>query len=250
VKKRAGEHLPECLFLEQPFHFCPGCGYGIVTRILAETIDELGIREEAICVLGIGCCTFVDQFLNLDIFDALHGRAPAAATGLKLAQPEKVIFTYQGDGDLASIGIGEIIHAANRGLPITTLMVNNSMYGMTGGQMGATTLLEQKTTTSPVGRKVHLHGFPMRVAEMFQHLEGTAFLARVSVSSPKRVVQAKRSIRKAFECQLENRGFSYVEILSPCVPGLKKTPTEAMTWVREKMEKYYPIGVIKPPKEL
>lgn len=249
MKKVAREHLPECLFWEQPFHFCPGCGYGIITRILAETIDELGIREKAICVLGIGCCTFMDQFLNLDIFDALHGRAPAAATGLKLAMPEKVIFTLQGDGDLASIGMGEIIHAANRGLSITTIMVNNSMYGMTGGQMGATTLLEQKTTTSPIGRKVRLHGFPMRVAEIFQHLEGTAFLSRVSVSSPKKVAQVKKSLRKAFECQLENRGFSYVEILSPCVSGLKKTPTEAMTWIEEEMEKYYPIGVIKLPEE-
>jgi len=243
-------YIPRSLFPDRPFHFCPGCGHGIITRIVAETIDELGIREESIGVIGIGCCTFIDQFLNLDVFDALHGRAPAVATGLKLAQPEKVIFTYQGDGDVASIGMGEIIHAASRGLSITTLMVNNAMYGMTGGQMGATTLLGQKTTTSPLGRKADLYGFPIRIPEILQHLEGTVFLARVSVDSPKRVIQAKKSLRKAFECQLENRGFSYVEFLSPCGTGLKKDPTEAMTWIREEMAKYYAIGDIKPPKEI
>jgi len=234
---------------DRPFPFCPGCGHGIISRILAETISELKIREETICVLGIGCYTLIDQCLNLDIFDALHGRAPAVATGLKLAQPEKVIFTYQGDGDLASIGMGEVVHAASRGFSITTVMVNNSMYGMTGGQMGATTLLGQKTATSPSGRKIHSHGFPIRVPEMLQHMEGVAFLSRVSVSSPKNVVQAKKSLRKAFECQLENRGFSYVEVLSPCVTGLKMSPSDAMKWVQEEMEKYYPLGIMKTLKE-
>ena len=248
MKEIAREYFPKCLFLDKPFSWCPGCGHGIITRILAEAIDELRIREETICVTGIGCCCFIDQFLNVDFFEALHGRAPAAATGLKIASPDKVIFTYQGDGDLASIGMGEIVHAANRGFAITVLMVNNSMYGMTGGQMGATTLLEQKTTTTPTGRKVHLHGFPMRVPEMLQHMDGVAFLARESVSSPDKVIRAKKSLRKAFECQLENRGFSYVEILSPCATGLKKSATEAMTWVREEMERYYPVGEIKLPK--
>lgn len=235
---------------DHPFPFCPGCGHGIISRILAETINELKIREETICVLGIGCCTLIDQFLNLDIFDALHGRAPAVATGLKLVEPDKVVFTYQGDGDLASIGMAEVVHAATRGFSITTIMVNNSMYGMTGGQMGATTLPEQKTSTSPSGRKVHLHGFPIRIPEMLQHLDGVAFLSRVSVSTPKNVVRAKKSLKTAFQCQLENRGFSYVEILSPCVTGLKKSPSDAMKWVQEIMEKYYSLGIIKAPKEI
>lgn len=248
MKEIAREYFPKCLFWDKPFSWCPGCGHGIITRILAETIDELGIREEAICVTGIGCGCFIDQFLNVDFFEALHGRSPAAATGLKLALPDKVIFTYQGDGDCASIGMGEVIHAANRGFPITVLMVNNSMYGMTGGQMGATTLLGEKTTTSPAGRKAHLHGFPVRLPEMIQHIEGVAFLARESLASPAQIIRAKKSLRKALECQLENRGFSYVEFLSPCPTGLKKNPIDAMTWIREEMEEYYTVGVMKHPK--
>jgi len=248
MKRIEMEYISESLFSDIPFHFCPGCGHGICTRILAETIDGLGIREEAILVTGMGCGTLIDQYMNVDTFDALHGRAPTVATGLKVAQPEKVIFTYQGDGDAASIGIGEIIRAANRGVSVTVVMINNSMYGMTGGQMGATTLLGQETSTSPFGRKANLHGFPLRVPELFQHLKGTAFVARAAVSSPKGVIQAKKSIRKAFQCQLKNLGFSYVEILSPCVTGLKKDPVDAMKWVREEMENYYPVGIMKSPE--
>jgi 2-oxoglutarate ferredoxin oxidoreductase subunit beta len=250
VREIGLEYISDFLFLDKPFHFCPGCGHGIIVRILAEAIHELGIREKAIMVTGAGCGTLVDQYMNLDTFDALHGRAPSVATGLKLAQPEKVIFTYQGDGDVASIGIGEIIRAANRGISITAIMVNNGMYGMTGGQMGATTLLGQKTSTTPSGRKADLHGFPLRVPELFQNLEGTAFVARMTVSSPKGVIRVKKSIKKAFECQLKDLGFSYVEILSPCVTGIKKSPVDAMTWVKEEMESYYPVGIIKSHEEI
>lgn len=237
--------LPQCLILEKPFSWCPGCGYGIITRILAESIDELGIREKTIAVIGIGCFMLIDSFLNVDFFKSLHGRSPAAATGLKLASPDKVVFTFQGDGDCASIGMSEVVHAANRGTPITVLMVNNSMYGMTGGQMGATTLIGEKTTTSPQGRKASIDGIPVRLPEMLQAAEGAAYLARVSISSPEKVMQAKKSIIKALECQIEKRGFSYVEFLSPCTTGLRKNPPEAMAWVREELEKYFPIGVIK-----
>lgn len=238
--------IPQCLIFKKPFSWCPGCGYGIITRILAEAIDELGIRENTIAVTGIGCFMLIDQFLDVDFFEALHGRSPAAATGLKIVSPDKVVFTFQGDGDCASIGMAEVVHAANRGVPITVFMVNNSLYGMTGGQMGATTLLGEKTTTSPQGRKATLHGLPVRLPEMLQAAEGAVFLARVSVSSPPKVVQAKKSVIRAFECQMGKRGFSYVEFLSPCTTGLKKNAVDSMAWVREEMEEYFPVGVIKP----
>lgn len=230
-------------------HYCPGCGHGIIHRLVAEVIDELGIREKSVTVAPVGCAVLLYNYFHLDAYEAAHGRAPAIATGCKRVHPELVVFTYQGDGDLAAIGTAEIVHAAARGEKITTIFVNNAIYGMTGGQMAPTTLTGQKTTTTPAGRTPERAGYPIRVCEMLATLEGAAYISRVSVSNPKNVIQAKKAIKKAFQTQIDNLGFSLVEVLSQCPTNWHMTPVESTKWVDEKMASYYPLGEFKSPKE-
>jgi 2-oxoglutarate ferredoxin oxidoreductase subunit beta len=230
-------------------HYCPGCGHGIIHRLIAEVIDELGIREKTVVVAPVGCAVLLYNYFDLDSYEAAHGRAPAIATGCKRVHPELVVFTYQGDGDLAAIGTAEMVHAAARGEKITTIFVNNAIYGMTAGQMAPTTLIGQKTTTTPEGRMPERAGYPIRVCEMLATLEGAAYVARVSVSSPKNVVQAKRAIKKAFETQIKGSGYSIVEVLSQCPTNWHMTSTESVKWVDEKMASYFPLGEFKSPKE-
>jgi len=230
-------------------HYCPGCGHGIAARLVAEVIDELEIREKTVGVAPVGCSVLLYNYLDIDMYEAAHGRAPAVATGCKRVHPDLVVFTYQGDGDFAAIGTAEAIHVAARGEKITTIFINNAVYGMTGGQMAPTTLLGQKTTTSPSGRTPEQAGFPVRMSELLATLDGAAYIARVSVSSPKHIIQAKKSIKKAFETQIKGLGYSMVEILSQCPTDWHMTPVEATKWVEEKMIPHYPLGEFKTPKE-
>ncbi|WP_041605838.1 thiamine pyrophosphate-dependent enzyme [Halothermothrix orenii] len=247
MKKVAG--YPDAL-TDKPFHYCPGCTHGIIHRLVAEVIDELKIKEETIGVAPVGCSVLAYEYFDVDMHEASHGRAPAVATGIKRVHPDKVVFTYQGDGDLASIGTAEIVHAANRGEKITTVFVNNAIYGMTGGQMAPTTLVEQKTTTSPYGRQSEVAGHPIKVSEMLKVLDGAAYIARVSVHDPKHIRQAKKSIKKAFEIQLEGKGFSMVEVLSTCPTNWGMAPLEAVKWLEENMLPVYPLGELKTPEEV
>ncbi len=230
---------------DKPFHYCPGCTHGIVHRLVAEAIDELGIREKTIGVAPVGCAVFAYDYFNCDMHEAAHGRAPAVATGIKRVLPDNVVFTYQGDGDLASIGAAEIVHAANRGEKITTIFINNAIYGMTGGQMAPTSLLGQVTTTSPYGRSAEKEGHPIRMSEMLATLEGVAYIERVSVHDIKNITKAKKAIKKAFEVQLAGKGFALVEVLSTCPTNWGMTPIEALKWLEENMIPYYPLGVKK-----
>lgn len=230
---------------EIPFHYCPGCTHGIIHRLVAEVIDELGIREETIGVAPVGCSVLAYEYFDVDMFEASHGRAPAVATGVKRVHPDKIVFTYQGDGDLASIGTAEIIHAANRGEKITTIFVNNAIYGMTGGQMAPTTLVGQKTTTSPFGRDTNTAGHPIKISEMLSVLDGSAYIARVSVHDPKHIRQAKKAIKKAFQVQIEEKGFALVEVLSACPTNWGMAPVEAVKWLANNMVPTYPLGEFK-----
>lgn len=230
-------------------HYCPGCGHGIAHRLIAEVIDELGIIEKTVGVAPVGCSVFLYNYINCDMYEAAHGRAPAIATGCKRAHPELVVFTYQGDGDLASIGTAEIIHTAARGEKITTIFINNAIYGMTGGQMAPTTLIGQKTTTSPFGRTSENAGYPLRMSEILATLNGGAYIARVAVNSPKNIIRAKKAIKKAFETQIKGLGFSLVEVLSQCPTAWRMSPGEAVKWVDEVMMPYYPLGDFKCPEE-
>ena len=232
---------PEAL-TDVPTHYCPGCTHGIIHRLIAEVIDELGVREKTIGISPVGCAVLAYDYFNCDFVEASHGRAPAVATGIKRVLPDSVVFCYQGDGDLASIGAAEIVHAATRGEKITVIFVNNAIYGMTGGQMAPTTLPGQRTTTSPRGRDVESAGYPIRVAELLSSLSGVAYIARVSATSPANVTKAKRAVRKAFEMQIDGKGFSLVEFLSTCPINWGMSPLEAMKWVDEKMSLYYPLG--------
>ncbi|NPV27433.1 MAG: 2-oxoglutarate oxidoreductase [Firmicutes bacterium] len=235
---------------EKPWHFCPGCSHGIIHTLVAEVIDELNIRETTVGVCPVGCAVVSHEYFNVDMQQAAHGRAPAVATGIKRVLPERTVFTYQGDGDLASIGTAEIIHAAARGEKITTIFVNNAIYGMTGGQMAPTTLLGQVTTTSPFGRRQDTQGYPIRVAEMLATLEGVAYVARVSVHNPKEINRAKKAIRRAFECQQKGLGFSLVEVLACCPTNWGLSPKESINWLVENMIPYYPLGEYRLPKEV
>ncbi len=235
---------PESL-TDKQMHYCPGCTHGIIHRLTAEAIDQLGIREKTIGVASVGCSVFAYDYFNCDMQQAAHGRAPAVATGIKRVLPDRVVFTYQGDGDLASIGTAEIIHAAARGENITVIFVNNAIYGMTSGQMAPTTLLGQKTTTTPRGRSVQDNGYPIRMSELLAALDGSAYIERVSTHDPKHVIQAGRAIKKAFSMQLEGRGFSLVEVLSTCSVNWGMNPQEALDWMRDNMVPYYPLGVYK-----
>lgn len=230
---------------DMPFHYCPGCTHGIVHRLVAEVIDELDIQKKTIGIAPVGCAVFAYNYFDCDMHEAAHGRAPAVATGIKRVLPGNVVFTYQGDGDLASIGTAEIVHAATRGEKITTIFINNAIYGMTGGQMAPTTLPGQVTTTSPYGRDTAVAGYPVRVCEMLATLDGAAHIERVSVHDVPHIVKAKKAIKKAFTCQVEGKGFSLVEVLSTCPSNWGMTPREALAWVRDNMIPYYPLGIKK-----
>lgn len=223
-------------------HYCPGCTHGIIHRLVAEAIDELGARERAIGVAPVGCSVLAYDYFNCDMHEAAHGRAPAVATGIKRVQPDCLVFTYQGDGDLASIGTSEIIHAAARGENITVVFVNNGIYGMTGGQMAPTTLPGAKTTTSPFGRDPRIAGHPIRMSEIIATLDGAAYVARVSVSSPVNVIKAKKAIKAAFDVQEKGQGLGLVEVLSTCPTCWGMHPVEALKWLDENMATYYKLG--------
>ncbi|HLA27951.1 MAG TPA: thiamine pyrophosphate-dependent enzyme [Syntrophales bacterium] len=228
-------------------HYCPGCTHGIAHRLIAEVVDELGIRGRTVGIAPVGCAVLAYNYLDFDFQEAAHGRAPAMATGIKRVRPDLVVFTYQGDGDLASIGMGEIIHAANRGEKFTTVFINNAVYGMTGGQMAPTTMPGQRTTTSPFGRDVNDVGMPIKVAELLSSLQTPAYITRQSVIKPKYIVKAKKAIKSAFEYQLEGRCFSFVELVSTCPTNWGLTPVEAVKWAEETLLTYYRLGELKSP---
>ena len=230
---------------DAPLHYCPGCTHGIIHRLVAEAIDELGIEGITVGVAPVGCSVMAYDYFACDMGEAAHGRAPAVATGLKRCMPENIIFTYQGDGDLASIGMAETVHAATRNENITIIFVNNAIYGMTGGQMAPTSLPGQVTQTSPYGRDVTTAGYPIRVSEMLSTLEGPEYIERVAVNNVKNVKNAKKAILKAFKNQVEGKGFSLIEVLSTCPTNWGMTPVQALEWVNTNMIPYYPLGVYK-----
>ncbi|MBF0102421.1 MAG: 2-oxoglutarate oxidoreductase [Desulfobacterales bacterium] len=235
---------PESL-TDIPTHFCPGCHHGIIHRLVAECIDEFGIREKIIGVASVGCSVFLYDYFLIDVLEAPHGRAPAVATGVKRANPNAFVFTYQGDGDLAAIGTSEIIHAANRGEKLTVIFVNNTVFGMTGGQMAPTTLPDQETTTTPYGRDVETAGFPIRMAEIMERLDGTKFVARTAVNTPKNIIKSKKILRRAFEVQLNNEGFAFVEFLSSCPTNWKMNAQKANQRIQDVMIPYFPLNIFK-----
>jgi 2-oxoglutarate ferredoxin oxidoreductase subunit beta len=235
---------PETL-LRVPSHYCPGCGHGIIHRLLAEIIDEWGIRGKTIGLAPVGCSVLAYNYLDIDMSEAAHGRPPAVATGIKRVHPDNLVFAYQGDGDLAAIGMAEIVHAAARAENITVIFANNALYGMTNGQLAPTTLLNQKTTTTPMGRDPVAHGYPIRICELLATLEGTSFLARTSLSSPKNVLQTKEALKKGFKTQMEKKGFSLVEVLSPCPVYWRMSPVESLKYMDEEMTRTFPLGVFK-----
>ncbi len=228
-----------------PMHYCPGCGHGIVHRLMGEAIDELNIGDKVIGVAPVGCAVFADSYFACDMIQGAHGRGPAIATGIKRSKPEAVVFSYQGDGDLASIGMAEIVHAAARSEHITVIFINNAIYGMTGGQMAPTTLVGQVATTAPKGRDPLLQGWPINVCEMLSALKGAKYLERVAVDSPQHVMAAKKAIKKAFENQVKGIGFSLVEVLSQCPTNWGVDPLKSLEFVRTKMMTQYPLGVFK-----
>lgn len=231
-------------------HYCPGCTHGIIHRLVGEVLEELGVLGDAIGMAPVGCSVLAYNYFNCDMHEASHGRAPAAATGAKRVHPDKVVFTYQGDGDLASIGAAEIVHAAHRGEKITTIFVNNAIYGMTGGQMSPATLVGQKATTAPFGRSKDHSGMPLRVSEMLATIDGAVFVERVAVDTPANVRKAKKAIKKAFEVQLQGLGFGIVEVLSTCPTNWGLTPVESLKWLKENMMPYYPLGNLRTPEEV
>ncbi len=227
------------------FHYCPGCAHGIVHRLVAECLEEMDEVKNAIACVPVGCAVFANNYFNFDAIQCAHGRAPATATGIKRVHPDKMVLTYQGDGDLASIGTCEIVHAAARGEKVTTIFINNGIYGMTGGQMAPTTLPGMKATTAKAGRDPKINGNPLRVSEMLATLTGPAYIERVSVSTPAQVTQAKKAIKKALEIQKQGLGFTFIEVVSSCPTNWGLTPVKAMEFVRDKMIPYYPLGVFK-----
>ena len=235
---------PEAL-TDAVLHYCPGCTHGIIHRLVAEVMDELGITGKTIGVAPVGCSVMAYNYFNCDFVQAAHGRAPAVATGVKRSDPDNIVFTYQGDGDLAAIGTAETVHAAARRENITVIFVNNAIYGMTGGQMAPTTLPGQVTQTSPYGRDVSTVGYPVKVCEMLQNVDGAVYLERVAVNNVKNVRNAKKAIKKAFQNQIEGKGFSLVEVVSACPTNWGMTPKQALEWIESDMLPYYPIGVYK-----
>jgi 2-oxoglutarate ferredoxin oxidoreductase subunit beta len=228
-----------------PTHYCPGCGHGIVHRLITEIVDELGIREKVIAIAPVGCAVVAYDYWDFDCAESAHGRALAVATAIKRLRPQNIVFSYQGDGDLAAIGTNETIHAANRGENLTVIFINNAVYGMTGGQMAPTTILQQKTATTPDGRDAQVHGYPLKISEMLGMLPAVKYVERVSLAAPQQIIQAKRAIKEAFTNQIEKRGFSLVEILSPCPTYWAISPQEAMAWIRDVLSKEFPLGRIK-----
>ena len=233
------------LLKRTPFHYCAGCGHSIIHRLICEVIDEMHLQERVFGTPPAGCSVFAYNYLDVDMAESAHGRGAAVATGYKRAFPEAIVFTYQGDGDLAAIGTAEIIHTANRGERITAIFVNNAVYGMTGGQMAPTTLLSQKTTTTPYGRDLRIEGYPLKISEMLALAQGAAYIERTAVTSPASIRKTKKAIRKAFQTQIDDLGFSLVEILSPCPVNWKMSSLEAWQWVDQEMTKEFPLGVIK-----
>lgn len=230
---------------DAPLHYCPGCTHGMVHRLVAETLEELGILGDAIGIAPVGCAVMAYDYFNCDMIEAPHGRAPAVATGVKRSRPGNIVFTYQGDGDLAAIGTAETVHAATRGENITIIFINNAIYGMTGGQMAPTTLPGQVTQTTPYGRDPRLAGYPVRMCEMLSTLDGVAFAERVAMDTPAHVRAAKKAIQKGFQTQIEGKGFSIIEVLSSCPTNWGMTPADALSWIGEHMIPYYPLGVYK-----
>lgn len=228
-----------------PFHYCPGCGHSVIHRLIAELVDEMNIKDRIIGIPPAGCSVFAYYYLDIDMTECAHGRGAAVATGIKRAYPEIIVFTYQGDGDLAAIGTAETIHAANRGEKITVISVNNAVYGMTGGQMAPTTLADQWTTTTPYGRNVKTDGYPIRMSEILAMVDGSVYIERTAVNSPANIRKTKKAIQKALQVQMDGLGFSLVDILSPCPVNWKMTPLQAWQWVDKEMTKVFPLGVIK-----
>jgi len=226
-------------------HYCAGCGHGIAHRLIAEIVDELGIRERVIGIAPVGCAVIAYDYWDFDCSEAAHGRALAVATGIKRVRPQNIVFTYQGDGDLAAIGTNETIHAANRGENVTVVFINNAIYGMTGGQMAPTTLVGQKTATTPLGRDIQFHGYPLKISEILALLPAVKYIERVSLHSPQEVIKAKKAVKLAFQNQIDGVGFSLVEILSPCPTYWNMPPKEALDWIRDTMAKEFPLGRIK-----
>ena len=235
---------PEAL-TDSVFHYCPGCTHGIVHRLVAEALDELGVRDRAVAIASVGCSVFSYNYFNCDAIQSAHGRAPAVATGVNRACPESIVFTYQGDGDLAAIGTAETVHSAARGENITVIFINNAIYGMTGGQMAPTSLPGQVTQTSPYGRDTNTVGFPIKVCEMLSQVDGATYLERVAVNNVKNVMAAKKAIKKAFQNQIDGKGFSLIEVLSTCPTNWGLTPEKSLKWLEENMLPYYPLGVYK-----
>ena len=230
---------------DNPLHYCPGCTHGIIHRLVAEALEELGVTNKTIGIASVGCSVFSYNYFNCDMIQAAHGRAPAVATGAKRANPDNVVFTYQGDGDLAAIGTAETVHSAARNENITVIFVNNAIYGMTGGQMAPTTLPNQVTQTSPYGRDVTVVGYPVKVCEMLSQVEGASYLERVAVNNVKNIKKAKQAIKHAFQNQIEGKGFSLIEVLSTCPTNWGLSPKDSLKWLEENMETHYPLGVYK-----
>lgn len=237
------------LLTDTPLSYCPGCGHGTANRIVMEVLDEMGVQDKSIGIAPVGCSVLAYNFMNIDMIQAAHGRAPAVATAVKRVFPDKFVFTYQGDGDLAAIGTSETIHACNRGENITIIFINNGIYGMTGGQMAPTTLPNMRSSTSPYGRDVEIMGHPLRITELVAQLPGTYFVSRQAVHTPAAVRKAKKAVRKAFENQKLNKGLSFVEIVSNCNSGWKMTPNNSNKWMEENMFPAYPLGDIKVPQD-
>ncbi|NNK57658.1 MAG: 2-oxoglutarate oxidoreductase [Desulfofustis sp.] len=235
---------------ETDTHYCPGCTHGVAHRLVGEVLEELGLLGDTIGCASVGCSIFSYNYFNVDMIECSHGRAPAVATGIKRTVPGKTVFTYQGDGDLAAIGTAEIVHAAHRGEHITVIFVNNAIYGMTGGQMAPTTLSGQKATTAPTGRNAELSGMPLKMSEMIAEVPGATYVERVSLHHPKYIRKAKKAILRGFTYQLQNRGFSMVELLSTCPTGWGLAPVAALEWLGNNMIPYYPLGVLKAPEEV
>lgn len=236
--------IPEALH-DTALRYCSGCGHGVVHRIIAEVIDELNIREKTIGIAPVGCAVFAYDYFNFDVTESAHGRPPAVATGIKRLLPDRIVFTYQGDGDLAAIGTAELIHAANRSENITIIFVNNATYGMTGGQMAPTTLIGQKTTTTPFGRDVKREGYPLKVCELLSSLEGVVYLERTAVFNPAQILKTKKAIKNAFQTQIDDKGFSLVEVLSQCPVDWNMTPIDSIKWVKDTMTQTFPIKRFK-----
>lgn len=225
--------------------YCPGCGHGIVHRLIAELLGEMNIRERTVGIAPVGCSVFADEYFNCDMIQPPHGRGPAVATGIKRARPDCILFSYQGDGDLAAIGTAETVHAAARNENITMIFINNAIYGMTGGQLAPTTLPGMKSTTSVKGRDVIKQGFPIRVCELLSNVDGAYYLERCSIHTTKNIIKTKKTLKKAFQFQIDNKGFSLIEILSMCPTGWGITPVQSLKWIEEVMSKYYPLGVYR-----